>query len=70
MSSPMGQGGRGLILRLVLAEVLAKRGQGPLAPRFMGLLAQGSARFDARAGRERARALLESERAERGKEHA
>jgi hypothetical protein len=26
--------GRALMLRLVLAEVLAKRGEGPLAPRF------------------------------------
>ncbi len=34
MSSPIGQGGRALVLRLVLAEVLAKRGEGPLAPRF------------------------------------
>jgi hypothetical protein len=55
-------------LRLVLAEVLAKRGQGPLAPRFIGLLAHGSARFHAHAGPERERAF--PERAQRGKEHA
>jgi hypothetical protein len=27
-------GGRALVLRLVLAELIAKRGEGPLAPRF------------------------------------
>jgi len=43
MSSLIGQGGRALVLRLVLAEILAKRGQGPLAPRFT-LLARGTVR--------------------------
>ena len=35
MSSLTGGGGRALLLRLVLAELLAKRGEGPLAPRFV-----------------------------------
>jgi hypothetical protein len=68
MSSPMGQGGRALVLRLVLAEVLAKRGDGPLAPRFMSALARGPARFDAASGRARERTLLESEPVQPGKE--
>jgi len=29
------RGGRALVLRLVLSELLAKRGEGPLAPRFV-----------------------------------
>lgn len=37
-------GGRALVLRLLLAELLAKRGEGPLAPRH-GVLARPGARF-------------------------
>jgi hypothetical protein len=77
MSSPMGQGGRALVLRLVLAEVLAKRAEGPLAPRFVDLLARGTARSMGSLAHGTARpdarplpegALLESESAQRGRE--